>query len=530
MNDFSAFIQDDWKVSRNLTVNLGLRWDYFGWPTDTQGRLAGFDTSLIAEGPYGIPAAGGSFSGYTIAQAYVQQHPDAVIPAGVTIVGNTLMDGEDLKNFAPRIGFAWHPVGHLSVRGGYGIFYPRVSSIVALANLPGPPFNETALGSGAAGTLQDPFSSLNLPPNSAFPLWQPRQYIPGAVPSVSVFPTDPTSRSPYVQQWNLTLQYELARNLLFETGYMGSHGLRLLNSRAANQPGVASAADPIRGVTTNTYANSNDRTPVTGIVGDSGLALTQMSGSSKYEALVASLNKRFSRGLQFLSAFTYGKSMDNNSLTPQGDVFRSLVPGDNTTLNHWGLSAYDRKFRSTTSFLYDLPSPRGKGFVANRVFGGWTTSGVATFQSGTPITLLAPFSTSAVTPSHTRTPDLASGVTLNDLEGTGSVESRLTQYFSSPGLGHPGTLFVLPGPVDFGTLGRGLAIRAPGQKSIDFVLSKRTSLREAVSLEFRAEAFNLFNWVNFGAPDSNIGDPGFGIVSSTTTSPRILQLALKLRF
>ena len=166
----------------------------------------------------------------------------------------------------------------------------------------------------------------------------------------------------------------------------------------------------------------------------------------------------------------------------------------------------------------------------NRVFGGWTTAAIVTFQSGTPITFLAPFAQSAVTPAIYPTPDVAPGVTLNNLQGSGPVESRLTQYFGSPGLGSSGTLFVLPGPVDFGGLGRGLAIRAPGQKSIDLMLSKQMAIRENLNLEFRAEAFNLFNWVNFGVPDSNVGDPGFGIISSTTTSPRILQLALKLSF
>jgi len=460
----------------------------------------------------------------------VQQNPHAVIPPGVTVVNNSVMDGNDFKNFGPQIGFAWQPVEHISIRGGYGIFYPRVSSIVALANVAGPPFNETGLGFGTSGTLQDPFSALNLPANGAYPLWQPRQYIPGVPPSVFLSPTDPASRNPYVQQWNTSIQYELARDFLFEIGYMGSHGLRLLNTRAANQPGIASVSNPIRGITTNTNSNAPDRSPVAGITDDRGIALTQLSGSSKYEALVASLNKRFSHGLQFLTAFTYGKSMDNNSLTPQGDVLNAQVPGDNTNLDHWGLSSFDRKFRSTTSFTYELPQPFQKGSIANRLLGGWMTGGIVTFQSGPPITFLAPFSSSAVTPTINLAPDVAPGVTLKDLEGRGPVESRLTHYFASPGLGSSGTLFVLPGPVDFGVLGRGLALRSPGQRTVDLMLSKRTAIRERLTVEFRAEAFNLLNWVNFGAPDANVGDPGFGIISSTTTSPRIVQLALKLYF
>jgi len=529
-NDLSLFVQDDWKVAHNVTINLGLRWDYFSWPTDTQGRLAGFDSRLISEGPYGIPSAGGTYSGYTITQAYVQQHPNVTVPAGVTVVGNSLMDGNDFRNFGPRIGFAWQPIDHVSVRGGYGIFYPRVSSIVALANVAGPPFNDTGLNFGVLGTLQNPFSELNLPSNNAYPLWQPRQYIPGVPASVELSPNDPTSRNPYVQQWNASIQYEIARDFLFEVGYAGSHGLRLLNTRAANQPGIASPLSSIRGITTNTNANAGDRVPVAGLAADRGIALTQFSGSSKYEALTANVNKRASRGLQFLTAFTYGKSTDNNSLTPQGDVLNVQVPGDNTNLDHWGLSAFDRKFRSTTSLIYVLPQPSQKGSTAARIFGGWTTASVMTFQSGTPITFLAPFSSSAVTPAIYPTPDVVPGVTLEQLQGSGPVESRLNNYFGSPGLASRGTLFVLPGPVDFGALGRGLSIRTPGQKSIDLLLSRRIPISETVNLDFRAEAFNLFNWVNFGAPDSNVGDAGFGIISSTTTSPRVLQLALKIGF
>ena len=185
------------------------------------------------------------------------------------------MDENDFKNFGPRLGFAWQPADHFSVRGGYGIFYPRVSSIVALANVAGPPFNDTGLGFGPLGTLQDPFSALNLPPNSAYPLWQPRQYIAGVPPSVFLSPTDPTSRNPYVQQWNMSIQRELARDFLIEIGYLRIARIELLNTRAANHGDRVGLEPHSWNYNENTNSNAPDRSPVAGITDDRGIALTQ---------------------------------------------------------------------------------------------------------------------------------------------------------------------------------------------------------------------------------------------------------------
>jgi hypothetical protein len=173
---------------------------------------------------------------------------------------------------------------------------------------------------------------------------------------------------------------------------------------------------------------------------------------------------------------------------------------------------------------------RNKGALLKKGFGGWQTAAVMSFQSGFPITFVVNNTFSAVNSYGTMTPNLASGKTLADVQGSGPIESRLNGYFNSPGLGSPGTAFVLPGPLDYGQLGRGLPIRAPGQKSIDFVLSKRTPIREHVNMEFRAEFFNLFNWVNFGNPNTGVSSAGFGLIRSTTTAPRIIQFALKLNF
>jgi hypothetical protein len=539
-SDLSYFIQDDYKVRRNLTLNFGMRWDYFAWPTEKEGRLGNFDAGRLAEGLYGTPPAGGTYSGYTIAEQFHRLNPGFPIPPGVAVVNNSGLDGEDYRNYGPRLGFAWSPFQRLAVRGGYGIFYPRVNTEAARTESEAAPFFQEGLASfDPNGTLQDPFTFLNLPKDSAFPIWQPRQYIPGQTATMSILPMDPAMRNPYVQQWNFSLQYSLSPNTLLEVAYEGSHGVRLMNTMAGNQPGIASAADPIRGVTTNTNgaANIQARSPIAGVVSDRGDSLSQTTAASKYDALLVTVNKRMSHGLQFLSAFTYGKSTDTNTISQTGQVGNEQPPGNNIYNNHWGLSDFDRKARSTTSLIYELPNlmKNQRGFL-NKGFGGWQAATVMTFQSGNPLTIEVMPTYSAVKLQGYLTPDLLPGKTLADVQGHGPIEKRLNDYFNSTGLDPTtgatlaGSDFVLPGPLDYGGLGRGLPLRAPGEKSVDFVLSKRTIIHEKTNLEFRAEFFNFFNWVNFGGPDSSVSDAAFGEISSTTVAPRIIQFALKLNF
>jgi hypothetical protein len=267
-----------------------------------------------------------------------------------------------------------------------------------------------------------------------------------------------------------------------------------------------------------------------------------MTGSSKYNALAISMNKRWSRGLQFLSAFTFAKSNDTNSLNSAdcglyGCATNVQPPGDNNYNDHWGLSDWDRKVRSTTSFVYEIPNlMKNRSSLLKKGFGGWQTSAVMTFQSGPPTIFLIATTHSAVKTNGRLSPDLAPGKTFADLQGQGPVESRLTNYFGTPGLDPStqvpltGSAFALPGPTDYGQLGRNLPIRAPGQKSVDFSLSKRTTIHEQFKLEFRAEFFNLFNWVSFGAANSTPDSATFGYITSTTVAPRIIQFALKLNF
>jgi hypothetical protein len=528
-HDLSFFVQDDWRIARNFTLNLGLRYDYFAWPWEKFGRIGNFDPSLIQEGPFGIPTGSQRFSGYTVASNFRDR---ANIPEGVIIVSTrTTLRGQDLNNFGPRIGFAWQPRTSWTVRGGYGIFHPRVNAEISNTLATGPPFNSLQQASFSPfGSLADPFSHLSLPPDEAFPAWTPRVYRAGAPEFLFLGPIDPGVRNPYIQQWNFSIQKELPSRLLVELAYQGSRGLNLINTRAWNMPALASPEQPIRGITTNTAAQGNlqSRSPYAGILADRGLALTTTDAESKYHAGVLTVSRRFGATLQFVSGFTWGKSIDNNSLTPTGAVGNAQVAGD-AGLQQFGISSFDRKYRWVNNVVYRLPSPGGSGLLRT-AFGGWQAASILVVQSGQPLTFSINQTGSVVKLQGFLTPDVVEGTTLRDLRGSGAVGDRLNAYFKTPGLDAPGSLFRRPGPTSYGGLGRGLEIRGPGQKSLDLALSKRFFMTERVEMQVRGEAFNLFNWVNYANPSTTVSAAGFGSISSTTAAPRTLQIALKLGF
>jgi hypothetical protein len=528
-HDLSFFVQDDWRITRNLTVNLGLRYDYFAWPWERLGRIGNFDPSLVQEGPFGIPNGSQQFSGYTVASNFRDL---SSIPQGVAIASTrTTLRGPDLNNFGPRIGFAWQPLAQWTVRGGYGIFHPRVNAEISNTLASGPPFNSLQQTSFTPfGSLSDPFSHLNLPPDNAFPIWTPRAYRPGVLESLFLGPIDPGVRTPYIQQWNFSLQRELPARIFVEAAYLGSRGLNLINTRAWNMPALASPEQPIRGLTSNTDAQGNlqGRSPYAGILADRGLALTTTDAESKYHAGVITVSRRFGSTIQFVSGLTWGKSIDNNSLTATGAVGNAQVAGDGG-LQQFGISSFDRKYRWVSNAVYQLPSPAGNGLI-RLAFGGWQLASILVVQSGQPLTFSINQTGSVVKLQGFLAPDVVEGTTLEDLRGRGAVEDRLNAYFQSPGLGAPGSLFRRPAPTGYGGLGRGLEVRGPGQKSLDVALSKRIAFTERVEMQVRGEAFNVVNWVNFANPLASVTAAGFGTISSTSTAPRILQFALKLGF
>ena len=519
VTDTNAFIQDDWKINSRLTVNLGVRYDLYGLPVEDQGRLVNFIPSQVRIGTAAAPAAPPN--------GFVQAEGGSL--AGVPAVTKTLVP-VDKNNLSPRIGFAFDLWGDqkVVVRGGYGIYYDRISTRYANTQLFNYPY--FALGVGLVNTplqpilpatfraASNPFIPLPLP--SAFPTVAtiPSPLSPLApvvgVPIAGVF-VDPELQTPYIQQYNFGAQIELARNLVAEVGYVGNRGTHLLQVITLNQP-VYNAA-------TNTFttplapasilsANKN----LTG-----GMQQVQTTSVSRYNSLQMSLTKRFSDGLQFLAAYTVGRSYDYYSGASINEL--TNIPGDqfNWRLNG-GPSDFNRKHRFVVSGVYDLPKLVGSDNGAKWLVNDWQVAGVAVFQSGLPFSILDSNGTSIIQRGN-----FNPAFTSSDFAFSGDPGKRLNQYFntaafvSSRGAADP--------TAPYGNTPRNLLF-GPGQKNIDISLIKFIPLSERFKGEFRAEFFNAFNWVNYGNPGNALGTPTFGRITSAAAGPRVVQFAFKLGF
>jgi hypothetical protein len=506
-NDLSSFFQDDWKFNRRLTLNLGVRYDFYGFPSETRGRFVNFLPDQFRQGTIASPAVPPN--------GFVQAEGGAL--AGVPEVASTIVPS-DKNNISPRVGFALqlNETGSFVLRGGYGIYYDRFSARYANTQLLNYPYFALAVGlPGLLRTFANPF--IPVPQPGAFPLNPtiPSPLSPLAplvgVPISGLF-VDPELSTPYVQQYNANVQWEVFKDYLLEIGYVGSKGTKLLQVVSLNQPVYNRAANVF-------FAPLGTALGTQKMVA-SGIQQVQTSSNSRYNSLQVSLTKRFSRGLQFLAAYTLGKSTDYYSGGPINELIPT--PGDqsNWKLNY-GPSDYDRRHRFVTSFVYDLP----KDFQVN---------GILTLQTGTPFSIVD-------------SPNLAIIQRANFAAGaqnfltTGDIESRLDQYFNT-------LAFVLSRPISgggnlgtpnnstfdpnnpFGNTPRNF-LYGPGQKNLDFSVVKFIPIRETVRGELRAEFFNVFNWTNFANPNSNIAVPAtFGRVTATSSGPRVIQFAVKLSF
>jgi hypothetical protein len=517
INDLSGFFQDDWKFKQRLTLNLGVRYDFYGFPSEQRGRFVNFLPDQFRQGTLAAPA--GPPNGF------VQAEGGAL--AGVPEVASTIVPS-DKNNVSPRAGFALrlNDSGSLVLRGGYGIYYDRFSARFANTQLLNYPYFALAVGlPGLLRTFANPF--IPVPQPGAFPLNPtiPSPLSPLAplvgVPISGLF-VDPELSTPYVQQYNANVQWELFKDYLLEVGYVGSKGTKLLQVVSLNQPVYNRAANVF-------FAPLGTALGTQKMVA-SGIQQAQTSSNSRYNSLQVSLTKRFSSGLQFLAAYTLGKSTDYYSGAPVNELIPT--PGDqsNWKLNY-GPSDYDRRHRLVTSFVYDLPKFSVR---AKRLLNDWQINGILTLQTGTPFSIIDSPNLAIIQRAN-----FAAGA--SNFLTSGDIESRLDQYFNT-------SAFVLSRPIlgggnlgtpnnptfdpdnPFGNTPRNF-LYGPGQKNLDLSVVKFIPVRETVRAELRTEFFNIFNWTNFANPNSNIAVPAtFGRITATSSGPRVIQFALKVSF
>lgn len=554
MSDYAAFVANDWKVSRRLTLNVGVRWEYFGFPSEVNGYLAVFNYPAAL-------ATGNPQDGFVFASNFKPESIPGAAQSKLTKAASPSIIGGDKNNFMPRFGFAYSPFGgnRLVLRGGYGVFFERTTGAFANSLRQSSPFFREA-------QINDQSSYHTWPED--YPVFPIPQFIVGfssaGVASIrradvpgTTFEAyesqmvDPNLATPYTQQWNLNAQWEFRPGWMWEFGYAGSKGTKLLQIYNINRAidvdtvGFMPRPGPVPGggLSGNYYGPSSGgvfvnlktppescnllvnpkgscvvdpevRSPLLGFDEDEGVNYLSSNANSVYNSFQSSLQKRFKKGYMFKVNYTFSRAIDTFS-----DEGKFQVEHDDLSprLNR-GLSDFHRKHRLISSGTWDLP------FNGNRWFTGWSVSGISTLQSGRPFSVRDTCCSGFLYPNGSIRPSVAPGATHSDLGTSGPVTDRLDNYLNRSSY--------LPSGAQFGNLGRN-TLFSPDQRRIDLVLSKMTRLREGLSIELRGEFFNAFNTVTFREPDSagkTINEASFGQITRTRGGPRVIQFGLKLRF
>ncbi len=531
--DFAGFMQDDVKLAQRLTLNAGLRYEIFGAPTETSGRLTNFDAE-IATGQ--VPATG-SFSGFTVPSNF-QGTP----PAGVVKTSYAGLYKTPYGDVSPRLGLVWQmtekPV--LVLRGGFGIYFDRNSGNLAEVGLSQPPFSTLQLVSGAPNgpaTLQSPFVPLVLP-NSSYPIFKPRT--PTSTPFIQG--TDPNLLDGTTQEYNLNVQYDLGHEYLLQVGYVGTRSYHRPGQLGFDQALLASPQNPVNGQTTNSINNVTARLPIQGV--GQGSLFTQSVFIANYNSLQTSITKRMRGGLQLQGSYVWSKNLDEVGGEGGVDTFELQLPTNNQRAirqTSYGPAGDDRDQRMVVNFTWLAPKFASMPALPQRVLTDWQFSGIGVIQSGAAL---------SVTDSNAGSVyGLISGkraeVTGSNPSTHGSLFSRITSGYLNPAAftrapeAPNGTSLA---DQDFGNSKVGL-VRGPGQHDLDLAVERVFPVKETTSFRFRAEVFNLTNTPQFGNPSTSLGygsptllnpvaSAGFGRITKEQDGPhpRIIQFAVKYIF
>jgi hypothetical protein len=547
-HDVAGFLQDDWKVSSRLTLNMGVRWEYDGMLGDKNGNLTNIWPSLLQTVP--IPPtsplpSGPGLVGYVVPNNFISHYGQP--PTGVTIVGgnNPTHNGIPNNNLGPRFGFAWQPTanGKFVIRGGVGLFYDRVgSSDFVHAVEQGDPY---ALTLDYGGPSAVPYSLAT--PFPATPLgFTPRWFNPatGANSALNA-PFYADVHTPLSRQYNLNVQYQFAPSWVLEVGFVGSSGINQVDyNHDYNVAQLASPSYPINGVTTNTVANAVFRVPYL------GYAPLQLQGTGydlvqNYNSLQITVRKQFSHGLAMQAAYTWSKNLTNTNQAATGGIGDGQANMGNPQYPglQYGPAGFSRPQRLVVNYNYSLPFGNRSG-LKGKLVSGWQVAGVTVIQNGNPLTfydsaggtVYSGGTQAATGEGGDSTAQLCPGATLHTIKTPGGIESRLGGRASTNGYFYK-SAFCAPIIVGddgkataYGNSGLGI-IQGPGQLNFDGSLIKTTKLTERRTLQFRAEFFNFLNHAQFGNPATARNVPGtFGQITTTSTNPRLIQFALKYLF
>jgi hypothetical protein len=547
---FALFAQDDYRATRNLTLNLGVRTEILGAAYDRLCHIGNTDPTLQSStGPYFYPKCVDKFH----------------IPGLTGTAARSGLDSNYTTVWEPRIGFAYDLFGQhtTSIRGGYGSYGVR-EDLGVVDNLSfQPPFLPMAVPAFLPpGSLTNLFVGLIPPQGVLSPNFVPTpSFLQGFVKNGTSTPTTDTTQTPVfsgssinlfglaasrrwivptTQQWNLTVERVLGRGWSLEVGYVGTKGTHLRETSDRNQARLASPQNPITVtaqngtqfvIMQNTLANLSARARYLGIA-PTGLEAFVPDSNSNYNALQVTLNHRFSKALYVQSAYTYSKSIDDTSTASV--AFNTRFNNQLTGTDSRSVSDFDRPHRSTTSFVYTLPFVSHSAGIVHKLLGDWQVNGLLTLQSGVPFTV---FDSAGGTAYGLSTPnlvtaDLAPGFTCSNSLTSGSVGSRLNQYIN---LNAFQAVPVVPNSPDrstgFGNSSRN-CLRGPSQKNFDFAVGKMFTFLEHQSIKFTTEFFNLTNTPSFANP-SNLDVESkntLGQISSVVGTPRVIQFSLRYSY
>ena len=510
---YGIHFQDDWKVTRKLTLNLGMRWEYQSAPVERFNMQNYFDTN--ATNPIS------SSLGSTV--------------KGEIVYNGTGSAGRGLyvptkRDWAPRLGLAYQATDKMVVRAGFGLYY--VPSFFGQGADSGygqstPWVTTTSDGYTPLNTLSNPFPSGALPQtgNSL-----------GAMTDVGYGASGSQYHrpDPYMEQWMVGFQYALTKNDLIDVSYVGNHGVKLAQgSLNYNQLPTADlslgnqllqqVANPYYGKITGSGCGLSSPTVAYGQLllpypEFCSVSMAQPLGSfSHYNALEMSFTHRWSSGLSLLASYTYSRFTDNTAGTTNW-LGQSPVRDNYNLAAEKSLDAADTPNSLVITYVYELPIGKGKkvgtglNSVANAIVGGWQISGVATFKSGFPLGI-EDGDNNTNSFGGSQRPNLVGDPTLSN--------KSISKWFNT-------AAFAQPSPFTFGNAPRYMGdVRAPGMEQFDIGVQKWFKFTDTRKLQFRAEMFNAFNRANFYAPDGNLTDSTFGVISGTMP-PRDIQFGLKL--